>query len=232
MGILSDDEARGIAEQLLHDIANAVDVDAAVNIYGLFAQDGHDAMAIYLHLWPALDNASNRYNGGDRTPQTLNLVAARKMYIDEHRLREMEADSSRQQDARERREAATLPASSAEVAAFLCDRSDLLGIPLPADAVLFERSETVHRYSTKVMTMMELSSAYQYQMIADGWTYDWRCSEVDADRNLLRQKWYHTSQMFLRPTNPVQCVNIIVEPKDQAIFVHIQELFDEEMPDP
>jgi hypothetical protein len=231
VGILSEDEARRIADQLLHDIANAVDVDAAVNIYGLFAQDGRDAMAIGLKLLPALTNAINRYKIGDRSPQTLNLVAAGKLYIDEQHLREIEANANRRRDARERREAATLPTPPPEVAALLCDRSDLLGIPLPADAVLLEQSDTVRRYSTKVTTVMELSAAYQHQMIADGWTYDRRCSKVDADRNLLRHKWYHTSQVFLRPTSPVQCVNIIVESRDEVSYLHIQELFDEEMPE-
>jgi len=232
VAILSDDEAREIAEQLLHDIANAVDVDAAVNIYGLFGDDGRDSMAINLHVVPALTEAINRYKRGDRSPQTLNLVAAGKVYDDERRRHDGQATANRQRDANERRAAATLPAPSAGVAAVLCDRSGLLDIPLPADAEVLERSDTVHRYSTRATTVMELSGAYQHQMIADGWTYDWRCSEVDADRTLLLQTWYHTSQVFLRPTNPVQCVNIIVESRDEAISVQIQELFDEDMPEP
>ena len=232
VGILSDDEARGIAEQLLHDIAHAVDVDAAVNIYGLFAHDGRDAMAIHLHVVPVLTDAINHYKRGDHSPQTLNLVAAANMYNEERRRSEAQAAADRQRDANARRAAATLPAPSPDVAAVLGGRSDLLDIPLPADAALLERSDTVHRYSTKATTVMELSGAYQHRMIADGWTYDWRCSEVDADRTLLPQTWYHTSQVFLRPTDPVQCVSIIVESRDEAISVQIQELFDEEMPEP
>lgn len=55
MGVLSDDEAKRIAAQLVHDIANAIDVDEAASIYSLFASgDGRDALAIGLEVIPQL----------------------------------------------------------------------------------------------------------------------------------------------------------------------------------
>ena len=57
-------------------------------------------------------------------------------------------------------------------------------------------------------------------------------SGVDADLALLQQKWYHTNSVFLRPAKPVQCVSIIIESRDEAISIQLQQLFDEEMPDP
>jgi hypothetical protein len=233
MGVLSDDEAKGIAAQLVHDIANAINVDEAASIYGLFASgDGRDALAIGLEVIPQLTAAIDRFRAGDRTLQTLNLVAAARVYNDQREQHQADgAESKRAQDD-ERRDAATLPAPSTEVAALLSGTSDLLETPLPHDAELLERSESVRRYSTAAATVMELTAAYQHRMIADGWTYDWRCSGVDADLALLQQKWYHSNSFFLRPAKPVQCVSIIVESRDEAISIQLQQLFDEEMPDP
>lgn len=118
------------------------------------------------------------------------------------------------------------------MAALLSGTSDLLETPLPHDAELLEKSESVRRYSTAAATVMKLTAAYQHRMIADGWTYDWRCSGVDADLALLQQKRYHSNSVFLRPAKPVQCVSIIVESRDEAISIQLQQLFDEEMPHP
>lgn len=232
VGILSDDEARHVAEQLLHDIANAVDIDTAANIYDLFSHDGRDAMAIYVHVVPALTDALDRYKRGDRSQGTLNLVAAGKAFNHERQGLDAEAAAARHANAAEQRAAAMLPAPSPSRIAMLTDCSDLLDIPLPFGAVLLEQSDAVRRYSTTVATVMELCAAYQHRMVAKGWTYDWRCSEVNADRALLSQNWYHASQYFLRPTHPVQCVSIILESRDDSVSIQLQELFGEEMPEP
>ena len=48
----------------------------------------------------------------------------------------------------------------------------------------------------------------------------------------MQQNWYHTYSVFLRPSEPVQCLSIIVESHDEATAIQIQVIFDEEMPDP
>ena len=233
MGVLSDDEAKRIAAQLVHDIANAIDIDEAVSIYSLFATgDGRDALAIGLEVIPQLTAAIDRFRAGDRTPQTLNLVAAVRFYNDQRQQQQADDAESKRSQADERRDAATLPAPTPAVAALLSNTSDLLETPLPHDAALLERSESVRRYSTTAATVMELTAAYQHRMTADGWTYDWRCSGVDADLALVQQKWYHSNSVFLRPAKPVQCISIIVESRDEAISIQLHQLFDEEMPDP
>lgn len=233
MGVLSDDEAKRIAAQLVHDIANAIDVDEAASLYNLFASgDGRDAVAIGLEVNPQLIAAIDRFRAGDRTPQTLNLVTAARVYRDQREQHQVDGAESKRAQADERRDAATLPEPSTEAAALLSGTSDLLETPLPHDAELLERSETVRRYSTAAATVIELTAAYQHRLSADGWTYDWRCSNVDADLALLQQKWYHTNSVFLSPAKPVQCVSIIVESRDEAISIQLQQLFDEEMPDP
>lgn len=233
MGVLSNDEAKRIAAQLVHDIANAIDVDEAASIYSLVASgDGRDALAIGLEVIPQLTAAIDRFRSGDRTPQTLNLVAAAQVYNDQREQHQADGAELIRAQADKRRDAATLPMPSPEVSAVLSATSDLLETPLPHDAELLERSESVRRYLTAAATVMELTAAYQHRMTADGWTYDWRCSSVDADLALMQQNWYHTNCVFLRPANPVQCVSIIVESRDEAISIQLQQLLDEEMPDP
>ena len=94
MGLLSDDEAKRIATQLVHDIANAIDVDEAASIYSLFASgDGRDARAIGLEVIPQLTAAIDRFRDGDRTLQTLNLVAAARVYNDQREQRQATAQN-------------------------------------------------------------------------------------------------------------------------------------------
>gem|GEM_PF-3897768 len=181
---------------------------------------------------PQLTAAIDRFRAGDRTPQTLNLVAAARVYDDQREQQQADDAESKRAQSHERRDAATLPAPSAEVAALLSGTSDLLETPLPHDVELLERSESVRRYSTSAATVMELTAAYQHRMTADGWTYDWRCSGVDADLALMQQKWYHTNSVFLRPAKPVQCVSIIVESRDEAISIQLQQLSTKRCPIP
>lgn len=137
---------------------------------------------------PQLTAAIHRFRAGDRNPQTLNLVAAAKPYNDQREQHQADAAASKRAQADARRNAATLPAPSPEVATLLGGTSDLHETPLPCDAELLEQTEHVRRCSAAAATVMELAAAYQHRMIADGWTYDWRCSGVDADLALLQQK--------------------------------------------
>ena len=79
--MLTGDQAHQLAEQCIEDIANAADVDEAMNIYQVI-EDRGDFIRIGSLLVGPLTDAVNLYLSGDRSQRTVNLTSFAKAIDD------------------------------------------------------------------------------------------------------------------------------------------------------
>ena len=79
--MLNGDQAHQLAEQCIEDIANAADVNEAMNIYQVI-EDRGDFIRIGSLLVGPLTDAVNLYLSGDRSQRTVNLTSFAKAIDD------------------------------------------------------------------------------------------------------------------------------------------------------
>ena len=79
--MLTGDQAHQLAEQCIEDIANAADVNEAMNIYQVI-EDRGDFIRIGSLLVGPLTDAVNLYLSGDRSQRTVNLTSFAKAIDD------------------------------------------------------------------------------------------------------------------------------------------------------
>jgi len=79
--MLTGDQAHQLAEQCIEDIANAADVNEAMNIYQVI-EDRGDFIRIGRLLVGPLTDAVNLYLSGDRSQRTVNLTSFAKAIDD------------------------------------------------------------------------------------------------------------------------------------------------------
>ena len=79
--MLNGDQAHQLAEQCIEDIANAADVNEAMNIYQVIDDRG-DFIRIGSLLVGPLTDAVNLYLSGDRSQRTVNLTSFAKAIDD------------------------------------------------------------------------------------------------------------------------------------------------------
>ena len=75
--MLTEDEARRLADQCIEDVAAAADVDEAMSVYQVVNERG-DFIRVGSHLVGPLTDAVNLYLSGDRSQRTVNLTALAK----------------------------------------------------------------------------------------------------------------------------------------------------------
>jgi hypothetical protein len=161
----SDDEARHAAEAIIADVASGR-VEAAAVFLPLY-DTARDLIRIGAHLVPLLTEALKRFTAGDRSPETVRLVALAAAYDEATKTADADRVIAKTERMNERRAAA---AAAIQPAPDIADRMTGVGpygIPIPHDA-----SEPDDRgfMNTRVCDPVELMAFYIERLRADGWT--------------------------------------------------------------
>lgn len=164
--MLSDDEARRMAEAMVNDYLAGVMPDP-VSVYSALGDD--DRIPLGRHLIPRLTEALKAFRSGDQSRATLKLVDMALQIEDQREQAEAERKRRRLEALRVK---ALLFAGNPELAAQMTLGSRICNVPLPASATELKHDT----WAVTGFTVAELIDFYLRYMSAAGWVFDLRNS--------------------------------------------------------